>query len=69
MEDFIQSRLLRDAKMSVLDPIRKLRLWTFSTMIKTISVKCKDMEIPLKATRSLLGRIAIIMENRKIDLK
>ena len=69
METFIKNRLLEDAKMSMFDPIKKLNLGTFSKMMKTVKVSCKDKQVPLEATRNLFGQIAIIMQNRNLDLK
>ena len=52
---FITERLSNKLKVSIYDPIKKLRLQTFSSLHKTVTVKCKDKTIQIKATRNLFG--------------
>ena len=66
---FIADRLSDEAKVSIYDPIKKLKLQTFSSLRRSIKVKCKDKTIQIKATRNLFGQIAIIMQKRDLDLK
>ena len=65
---FITDRLSDESKVSIYDPIKKLRLQTFSSA-QTVTVKCKDKTIQVKAIRNLFGQIAIIMQKRELDLR
>ena len=67
--DSIYLRLSDESQVSIYNPLKKLKLQTFSSLRKTVTVKCKDKTIQIKATRNLFGQIAIIMQKRDLDLK
>ena len=66
---FVVDCLGNESEVSIYDPIKKLKLQTFSSLRKAVIVKCKDKTIPIKATRNLFGQISIIMQKRDLDLK
>ena len=66
---FITDHLSDESKISIYDPIKKLRLQTFSSLRKTVTVKCKDKTIQIKANPNLFGQIAIIMQKRELDVR
>ena len=67
MIKFKEDRL--SATKSLFDPMKKLKLKTFSYMSKTVKTTVNNKIIPMKATRNLFAHITIIMEKRHLDLK
>ena len=68
METFIETSLLKGTTMSMFDPIKKLKLGTFSSMCKNMKTTCKNKEVSLRASRSLFAKLCIVMQRREIDL-
>ena len=69
IETFIETRLLKGTTMSMFDPVKKLKLGTFSSMCKNMKTTCKNKEVSLRASTSLFAQICIVMQRREIDLK
>ena len=51
------------------DPIKKLKLKRFSSMGKTVITGSDKIILPMKATQYLFGQIALIIQNRNLNLK
>lgn len=69
MEQLIETRMKECGTLSFFDTIKKKKLATFSTMNKTKTVKLNNKEIPLRASKDLFAKIAIISQKRTVDLK
>jgi len=69
MLTFFNKRLSEDSTVSIYEPIKKQNLKTFSSMTKVKVTKVKDRTIPIKAQSDLFGRLAVIMQSRKINLE
>ena len=69
MEEFITSRLTENPEVEFFDPIKKMKLKTFSTMKKTVTNKVKDKIIPVKSHSNMFGQLALLMQTRDIDLR
>ena len=66
--DFLVQRLSASRVKSFFDTIPKLKLKTFGSMnTKRVHAKGKDVE--LKIDRDLFGKMAIIAQNRQLDMK
>ncbi|MES9881330.1 MAG: hypothetical protein ABW185_10660 [Sedimenticola sp.] len=62
--DFIQDRLLPTSTVSVWDPMKKLKLKTFSNCMDKTKVRVGDKVIKLREERELFGRFLIIQGSR-----
>ena len=62
METFIEKRLVKGTTMSMFDPIKKLKLGTFSSMCKSVKTTCKNKEVSLRASINLFAQICIVMQ-------
>ena len=51
------------------EPLRKLKLGTFSSMKKVIKVQTKSQVFQFIAQSNIFGKIALIQQSRKIDQK
>ena len=69
MKQFAEDRMSEGGKSSLFEPIKKLKLKTFSSMIKKRDATANKKTIPMKATKDLFGQIALIMRKRDLDLK
>ena len=63
-QDFINERLLSTSTISVWDPMKKLKLKTFSNWMEKIKVRTGDKVIKLREERELFGRFLIIQGSR-----
>ena len=63
-EEFIHDRLLTTSKMPVWDPMKKLKLKTFSNWMKKSKVNVGEKVIKLRDERELLARFLIIQRSR-----
>ena len=61
---FIDNRMRSSSKMSVWDPMKKLKLKTFTTCTEKTGVKMGEKVIKLREERQLLGRFLIIQGSR-----
>ena len=68
-KEFYSQRLVEGATKAFYDPIKKLQLKTFSSLQKTAKVKTSNKTMSLKADKALFGRMAVIGQQRNIDLK
>ena len=68
MEKFINGRLV-EQKVGFYEPLKRLKLGTFTKMMKR-PVKTKDGKIlQLNAQGQIFGKIVVIQQTRKLDLK
>ena len=51
------------------EPIKKLKLSTFSKLKKYVKIKIQDKIIQLTAEKNFFGRIAMMIQHRNIDMK
>ena len=63
-DSFIHDRLLPTSKLSVWDPMKKLKLKTFSNFMQKIKLHLGDKLIKLREEHELLGRFLIIQGSR-----
>ena len=69
METFLSPRIQRN-EINFWDPIRWLKIKTFSSVAKKVAVsKQKDKTVTVNADRELFGRLLVAARNRDIDLK
>ena len=68
MEHFINVRLVSLEK-SIYDPIKKLKLGTFSNMTKRVTVKLSGRDVQFSVQSEIFGKIALISQSRVLDLK
>ena len=68
MEDFISTRI-NSNEVNFWDPLRKLKINTFSSAAKKMEVKAtNDKIITLTTDRELFGRLLVVAKQRDIDL-
>lgn len=69
MESFISSRI-QSNEINFWDPIHKLKIKSFSSVAKKITLKNqKDKIVSVNADRELFGRLLVAAKNRDINLK
>ena len=68
MENFINDCLVKLSK-SIYEPIKKLKLGTFTTMTKKVNVNIKGREVQFSAQSAIFGKIALISQSRTVELK
>ena len=66
MEEFITSRLTENPEVEFFNPIKKMKLKTFSTMKKTITNKVKDKIIPVKSHSNMFDQLALLTQTRDL---
>lgn len=64
LEEFIHDRLLSSSVLSIWDPMKKLKLKTFSNWMEKTEIRVGDKVIKLREERQLLGRFLIIQGSR-----
>ena len=69
MSEFTETRLSQQATKSFFDPMKKIKLSTFSTMAKVKECKVNSKIIPLQATRELFAKIALIAQIRSLNMR
>ena len=69
MKAFIDDRLANTPSVEFFQPIKKLKLKTFSSMKKTTRATVKDKTVPIKSHSNIFGQLALVMQTRCIDLK
>ena len=65
---FVQERIVTN-ETDFYASISKLRLQTFANVNKRTSVKVKGKDMIVKADRNLFGRLLVVAQNRKMDMK
>ena len=68
LNTFIEERLVKQAT-DFYEPIKKLKLSTFSNLKKSVKIKIQDKIVQLTAEKSVFGRIAMMSQHRNIDMK
>ncbi|EDO39798.1 predicted protein [Nematostella vectensis] len=61
---FVEERLLPESKLSVWDPMKKLKLKTFASCMEKTKVRVGVKVVKLRKERELLGRFLIIQGSR-----
>ena len=69
MDAFITDRLSEGSKLSIFDPIKKLKLASFHSSSKKKVIKTKTKTVALQFSRDLFSKVAIISQKRPVDLK
>ena len=67
-EHFINCRLVTLEKY-MYDPIKKLKLGTFSNMTKRVAVKLRGRDVQFSLQSEIFGKIAPISQSRVLDLQ
>jgi len=65
---YVDDRLTNLTK-SMFDPIKKLRMGTFSTMKKKKNVHVKGREVQFSSQSEIFGKVSLISQTRDINLK
>ena len=68
MEEFVCDRLGKERAKCFYDPIKLMKLGTFTTMNKTKNCKVKSKIVPLQATKDLFVKISFVAQIRSIDM-
>ena len=68
MDTFIDLQLVNMSK-SIYDPLKKLRLGTFTNMNKKMKVKVKGREVQFSSQSEIFGKVALIAQSRSVDLQ
>ena len=68
MDTFIDLCFVNMSK-SIYDPLKKLRLGTFTNMNKKVKVKVKGREVQFSSQSEIFGKIVLIAQSRSVDLQ
>ena len=68
MDTFIDLRLVNMSK-SIYEPLKKLRLGTFTNINKKVKVKVKGREVQFSSQSEIFGKTALIAQSRSVDLQ
>ena len=60
----VTNRMTVDSPLSVWDPIKKLKLKTYSTCLEKSTIKVGDKVVKLREDRQLLARFLVIQQSR-----
>ena len=69
MKKFIAERLSHKREKSFYDPLKKLKLKTFTSMRKSKEYTCKNKIVTLQANKDIFMKLAIIAQRRSVNLK
>ena len=67
-EKFVHERLC-SGSVVFFDKLQKLKLKTFSSMAKTVTVRVNSRDVAIKADRSFFSRMLAILMSRNLDLR
>ena len=56
-------------KVSIFDPIKKLKLASFHSLSKKKVIKTKTKTVALQSSKDLFSNVAIISQKKSVDLK
>ena len=65
---FVHERLCTGS-VGFFDKLQKLKLKTFSSMAKTVTVRANSRDVAIKADRSFFSRMLAISTSRNLDLR
>lgn len=65
---FVNERI-RTQKVDFFNPLSKLNLPTFSTLLTTKQIKSMGKDVVLKADRGLFARMIVMAQNRQMDMR
>ena len=68
LDAFIKDRLVKQAT-DFYETIKKLKLYTFRTLKKSVKLKIQDKFVQMTAEKNIFGRIAIMSQQRNIEMK
>ena len=68
MDTFIDLCFVNMSK-SICDPLKKLRLGTFTNVNKKVTVKVKGREVQFSSQSERFGKIVLIAQSRSVDLQ
>ena len=68
MNKFIHERLVNQTTQ-YFEPLKKLKLGTFSAMKKVVKVQTNGKVVQFSAQSNIFGKIALVQQRRDIDLK
>ena len=60
---------LQSHEVDLMDPIKKMKLKTFTNMAKSVKRKVRGKEVILQADRNLMARLVVIGRYRNLDLQ
>ena len=69
VNEFVVSRCSLASTLDYFDPLRKMKLKSFKDLKITTKVRTRDLVLPLRMDRALFGRMALLGQFRKIDMK
>ena len=67
-QKFVENRL-KTSNVGFFEPLSKLKLETFSTVLRKKIVKVKGKDIVVRADRHLMARMLVVAQSRKMDLQ
>ena len=65
---FVQQRLVSSTK-NFFDPLPKLKLKTFTTLVRKKSIQVRGQEVVLHADHHLMARFLVVAQTRQMDLR
>ena len=68
LNTFIGERLVKQTT-NFYEPIKKLKLSTFSNLKESVKIKMQDKIVQLTAEKNIFGRIAMMSQHRNVDMK
>ena len=68
-DTFVKTKLSKEKTMSILDPIKKMDLSSFSSMNKTKTWKVNSTIIPVQASKELFAKISLVAHIRSLDMR
>ena len=69
LDEFIKSRLSDERPTFVFDPIKKMKLATFTSMNKIKACKVNSKIIPVQASKELFAKISLVAQIRSLDMR
>ena len=68
-DKFMKTRLSKEETMSIFDPIKKMKLSSFSSINKTKTCKVNSKIIPGQGSKELFVKISLVAQIRSLDMR
>ena len=68
-DTFVKTRVNKENTMSIFDPIKKMKLSSFSSMNKTKTCKVNSKIIPVQASKELFSKVSLVAQIRSLDMR
>ena len=61
-DTFVKTRLRKEKTMNIFDPIKKIKLSSFSSVNKTKTCKVNSKIVPVQASKELFAKISLVAQ-------